>query len=206
MQMNLPNAITLSRLLMLGGVVAMIFTHQPWAAQWAFILFLVAAGTDWLDGYLARKLNQITAFGKIMDALVDKLLVIGVLLALWWVDWLALGRDIALLNYFGLLLIILVALRDISVTTLRALAARKGHVLAAGKGGKLKMIWQVGSVSLLLLARWWQWRYASDWVWQSVWFLGMALLTYSTYLSVRSGWHYVRSYLPILKGKPKAGS
>jgi len=80
--MNLPNWITVSRLLAVPALLGLLY--QPSIrAQWiALAVFLVAAGTDWLDGYLARKLNQVTDLGKFLDPLVDKFLVLAPLLVL----------------------------------------------------------------------------------------------------------------------------
>ncbi|NEO27053.1 MAG: CDP-diacylglycerol--glycerol-3-phosphate 3-phosphatidyltransferase, partial [Kamptonema sp. SIO4C4] len=100
--MNLPNSITLSRLL--GVPFLLYFLNQPTEQQrwWALGIFVGVAGTDWLDGYLARKLDQITDLGKFFDPLVDKLLILAPLLAnlAWgvipaWAVFLWVGREMA---------------------------------------------------------------------------------------------------------------
>jgi CDP-diacylglycerol--glycerol-3-phosphate 3-phosphatidyltransferase len=104
--MNLPNWITFSRLL--GLPFILYFLHEPndrnlWIST---VIFLIAASTDWLDGYLARKLDQITELGKFLDPLVDKLLVLAPLLALIelgkipaWGVFLILGRELAIAGW-----------------------------------------------------------------------------------------------------------
>jgi CDP-diacylglycerol--glycerol-3-phosphate 3-phosphatidyltransferase len=104
--MNLPNWITLSRLL--GLPFILYFLHQPTTQdRWVALgIFLIAANTDWVDGYLARKLNRVTELGKFLDPLVDKLLVLGPLLALIelgqipaWGVFLILGRELAIAGW-----------------------------------------------------------------------------------------------------------
>jgi len=104
--MNLPNSITLSRLL--GLPLILYWLHQGTEIdRWlSLIIFLIAASTDWLDGYLARKLNQITELGKFLDPLVDKLLVLAPLLALIemdliaaWGVFLILARELAIAGW-----------------------------------------------------------------------------------------------------------
>jgi CDP-diacylglycerol--glycerol-3-phosphate 3-phosphatidyltransferase len=84
--MNLPNLITFSRLLGLPFILYGLSNPTPQMRWICLAIFLVAAGTDWLDGYLARKLNQITDLGKFLDPLVDKFLILAPLLALIQLD------------------------------------------------------------------------------------------------------------------------
>jgi len=79
--MNLPNLITLSRIPLMFVIVALMYCEWAGAATAAFALFLVAAAGDWLDGYLARRRGWITTFGKLMDALTDKIMVMGLVIA-----------------------------------------------------------------------------------------------------------------------------
>ena len=74
--MNLPNILTLIRVLLIPVFVALYFTGLPYWYAWAGGIFAAASFTDWLDGYLARKWNQITTFGKFVDPIADKLLVL----------------------------------------------------------------------------------------------------------------------------------
>jgi CDP-diacylglycerol--glycerol-3-phosphate 3-phosphatidyltransferase len=107
----------------------------------ALLLFLFAALTDWLDGWLARKFGQVSEFGKFMDALADKVLTMGIFVSL-----LALGA----LEKWTLFLILLILSREFLITGLRLVAAAKGKTLAAEKLGKVKTVVQLICISLFL--------------------------------------------------------
>lgn len=137
--MNLPNQLTL------GRVVAVPFFIALYLLGWdifAAVLFILASATDALDGYLARKNNLVTNFGKIMDPLADKVLVISALVLL--VE----SGDVA-----GWMLIVILA-REFAVAGLRTVAAADGKVIAAGLTGKIKTVLQMLAVPLLLLHNW----------------------------------------------------
>jgi len=133
--MNLPTWITFSRLL--GVPFLLYFLHQPTTqSRWiSLIIFLIAAGTDWLDGYLARRLNQVTDLGKFLDPLVDKLLVLAPLLMLIelgqipaWGVFLILGRELAIAGW------------RVNQTT----------ISGANIWGKLKTVSQIAAIALLI--------------------------------------------------------
>ncbi len=138
--MTLPNWITLSRLL--GLPVLLYCLQNPTVETRCFSLaiFLVAALTDWLDGYLARKLNQVTELGKFLDPLVDKLLVLAPLLAL-----IQLGQVPA----WGVFLILA---RELSVAGWRVTPSLTGKTAIVGANfwGKLKTVSQIAAVALLI--------------------------------------------------------
>ena len=143
--MNLPNLITLSRIPLMLAVIGLLYpwTDETWS--WirtsALLLFLFAALTDWLDGWLARKFGQVSEFGKFMDALSDKVLTLGMFVSL-----LALGE----LKEWALFPVLLILSREFLITGLRLVAAGKGKTLAAEKVGKLKTIVQLTCISLYL--------------------------------------------------------
>ncbi|MBF2086691.1 CDP-diacylglycerol--glycerol-3-phosphate 3-phosphatidyltransferase [Thermoleptolyngbya sp. C42_A2020_037] len=133
--MNLPTWITVSRLL--GVPLLLVLLHNPTErSRWiALAIFLVAAGTDWLDGYLARKLNQVTDLGKFLDPLVDKLLVLAPLLMLIqlgqvpaWAVFLILARELAIAGW------------RVSQPT----------ISGANLWGKLKTVSQIAAIALLI--------------------------------------------------------
>lgn len=141
--MNLPNLITFSRLL---GIPFILYgLHNPSTqSRWICLtIFIIAASTDWLDGYLARKLNQITDLGKFLDPLVDKLLVLGTLLAL-----IELGEVPA----WGVFIILT---RELAIAGWRV---SKTTISGANIWGKLKTVSQIVAVSLLIapLPTFWQ--------------------------------------------------
>lgn len=114
-----------------------------WAALmgwsiWALGLFVAASATDWLDGYIARKYNQISDFGKFMDPLADKLLVFSALLL--FVQW---GRAPAWI-------VMVLLAREFAVSGLRMVASSKGHVIAAGVSGKVKTAVTMVGLTLML--------------------------------------------------------
>lgn len=157
--MSLPNWITLSRLLVLPVILYCL--HNPTAETRSFSLaiFLFAAATDWLDGYLARKLNQVTELGKFLDPLVDKLLVLAPLLAL-----IELGQVPA----WGVFLILA---RELSVAGWRVTPTLTGKaaVVGANVWGKLKTVSQIAAIALLVAPLPESAAYFSQWVfWISV--------------------------------------
>jgi CDP-diacylglycerol--glycerol-3-phosphate 3-phosphatidyltransferase len=143
--MNFPNLLTLSRIPLMLIVIGLLYpdpsTTWPGLRSLALLLFLFAALTDWLDGWLARKFGQVSEFGKFMDALADKVLTMGMFVSL-----LALGA----LEKWTLFLILLILSREFLITGLRLVAAAKGKTLAAEKVGKVKTVIQLLCISLFL--------------------------------------------------------
>lgn len=141
--MTLPNWITFSRLLGLPFILYGLQNPTPQARWICLIIFLVAAGTDWLDGYLARKLNQVSDLGKFLDPLVDKLLVLAPLLVL-----IELGEIPA----WGVFLILA---RELAIAGWRV---SKPTITGANIWGKLKTISQIVAIALLIapLSEVWQ--------------------------------------------------
>ena len=133
--MNLPTWITVSRLL--GVPLLLYLLYQPTdRTRWiALVIFLIAAGTDWLDGYLARRLNQVTDLGKFLDPLVDKLLVLSPLLAL-----IELGQVPA----WGVFLILA---RELTIAGWRV---SQTTISGANIWGKLKTVTQITAITLLI--------------------------------------------------------
>ena len=143
--MNLPNLLTLSRIPLMLVVIALLYptseTSMPWLRSGALVVFLFAALTDWLDGWLARKFGQVSEFGKFMDALSDKVLTLGMFIGLLVLD------EIARWALFPILLILS---REFLITGLRLVAAGRGKTLAAEKIGKLKTVIQLTCICLFL--------------------------------------------------------
>jgi CDP-diacylglycerol--glycerol-3-phosphate 3-phosphatidyltransferase len=133
-RVNLPNQLTLLRMLGLPFFIAL-FLSDSLAAQWASLVFFgLLAFTDWLDGYLARKLNQVTNFGKIMDPLADKLLMLTAMICF---------VQIGLVPGW---MIVVIWWRELAITGLRTLAATRRSVMAADNWGKAKTVLQVAAV------------------------------------------------------------
>lgn len=151
--MNLPNRITLARICLIPIMMIFLlvdFNFYPEPIHWgsfqlsvnhliAAIIFLLAASTDGIDGYIARKYNMVTNLGKLLDPLADKLLVSAVLISL-----VELGRCDSWIA-------IVIISREFAVTGLRQVALLEGKVVAASKWGKIKTVVQIVAISLLLL-------------------------------------------------------
>ena len=138
--MNIANKLTLSRMIMVPFfLVAVYFEKDSQVLPISAIIFAVASFTDFLDGYLARKHNLITDFGKFMDPLADKVLVVAALAVL------------VEMNLIPAWMIVLIITREYAVSILRAIAANTGQVIAASQGGKAKTVSQIIAVLMLLL-------------------------------------------------------
>ena len=141
--MNIPNLLTIFRILLIPVFVYFLSVEQNYVAT---AIFIVAAITDWLDGYWARKTNQVTDFGKLMDPIADKILVMSALVML-----------VGLRGFFKAepwvpaWIVIMVLARETWVNGLRSLAASRGVVVAAGNLGKIKSFLQMTAIILLLL-------------------------------------------------------
>lgn len=136
--MNLPNLITLSRIPMMFVIAWLMYQTWLGAASLAFWLFIVAAVGDWLDGHLARKQGLVTTFGKLMDALTDKIMVLGLMIV--FVDQ----------NTIPVIWVLLTLCREFLVTGMRMVAASRGVIVAADKGGKTKTVTQLIAIGFLL--------------------------------------------------------
>jgi CDP-diacylglycerol---glycerol-3-phosphate 3-phosphatidyltransferase len=137
---NLPNVLTLLRILAVPVVVVALLGETPNGDALAAAVFALAALTDGLDGYFARSRDSVTTFGKLMDPLADKLLITAALLSL-----VSLGR----LQAWVAMVIIA---REVAVTGLRAVAAERGVVISASWLGKLKTVLQIAAVFALIAA------------------------------------------------------
>jgi CDP-diacylglycerol---glycerol-3-phosphate 3-phosphatidyltransferase len=139
----IPNAITLGRVVLTPVVFFLILMDGFWPRLAAFILFLAAAFSDLWDGYLARKHGWISDFGKLMDPLADKLLLVATLVPFYLISH-SPGPGTHF-PYWGQLpawVLIVIFGRELLVTVLRQLAARRGIVIPAGREGKLKAVFQ----------------------------------------------------------------
>ncbi len=135
--MNLPNKITLFRVALIPVYFVLMYMNFDYAIYIAGAVYIIASITDSIDGHIARKRNLVTDFGKFMDPLADKLLVITSL-----VIFCAVGRIAAWS-------VVVVIARELAITSLRTMAALDGTVMAADKYGKLKTISQMVAISAI---------------------------------------------------------
>ena len=144
--MNIPNVLTVSRLFIAAIIMALLTLDFPYAKSLAFLLFVFAGITDYLDGYLARNVYGTSSFGKLMDPLADKVMVCAA-----YVSFVEIRLEPTYKALVPAYLVVLILSREFMVTGLRLLAATKGKVISAGKWGKHKTIWQIVSIVLILL-------------------------------------------------------
>lgn len=170
---NLPNSLTLLRILLIPVFVWFFSESSPDRALAAGLVFACAAFTDFLDGYLARKSGQITNLGKLLDPVADKLLVASGLILLVQFQRVAVW-----------LAIVMIA-REMIVTGARMVAAKEGFVVPADSLGKFKVIGQIGGILCLILQGVW---IQSEHLLATV---GTGLLYIALFFSLFSGWRYL---------------
>ena len=136
--LNLPNFLTLLRILAVPVVVVALLDGTPNGDMLAAIVFALAALTDGLDGYIARSRDSVTTFGKLMDPLADKLLITAALISL------------VSLNRLPAWVAMVIIAREFAVTGLRSLAADRGVIIAASWMGKVKTVLQIAMVFALI--------------------------------------------------------
>ncbi len=137
--MNLPNKLTLLRIVLVPVFVVVLYLSFPYNNLVALAIFILASLTDLLDGKIARKYHLVTDFGKFMDPIADKLLVTAALLV--FVDWHMMPAWVA----------IVVIAREFIVSALRLVAASNGRVIAAGWSGKVKTASTMVCICVMLL-------------------------------------------------------
>lgn len=169
--MNLPNKLTLFRIFLIPVFIIIMMINIPNKFIIACMIFIIASVTDAMDGHIARKYNLITDFGKFMDPLADKLLVISALTTMIEFDLVAAW------------MVIIIVARELTVSILRAIAAADGKVIAASSGGKLKTISQMIAIVVLLLAAQTGNMLLLD--------TGKIIILIATLLTLYSGWEYI---------------
>ncbi len=148
--LNLPNAITLSRFLLSFVLFGLIWTGRYW--QTSAIVFIIAAATDFIDGYLARKYGQVTVLGRIMDPFVDKIIICGAFIFLQqWDDHLPQGLVPNGSGVNAWVTLIIVG-REMFITSLRSILEQRGKDFSAAWIGKIKMGVQCVAVPLCLFS------------------------------------------------------
>lgn len=139
--MNLPNLLTLFRILLVPLLVVVLITKFDGKELVGLSVFLVAALTDVLDGFLARRNNQITRLGKLLDPAADKILTSAAFISLVEINP----------EVVPAWIVVAIIAREFAVSALRSLAASEGVIIAAGASGKVKTVVQVISISLLII-------------------------------------------------------
>ncbi|MEW6186011.1 MAG: CDP-diacylglycerol--glycerol-3-phosphate 3-phosphatidyltransferase [Thermodesulfobacteriota bacterium] len=183
--LNIPNYLTVLRILSIPLILVPLQSGRPKSSLLAAAIFSVAFFTDWLDGFIARKKNLVTKFGKILDPLADKLLIGGSLIMLIGLGWVEAWMGILLIG------------REIAVTWLRSMLAGKGFILAASRAGKYKTFFQALALIPLMI----HYRYG----YFDFHLFGTILLWVALILTLWSGVLYFVQYYPMLAEKgPKS--
>ncbi len=160
----------------------------------AFIIFIIASTTDFLDGYLARKWKQVTVLGKFLDPVADKLLVDSCLI------YLILPHFLTSTLTISVFCVIVMIARDLVVDAMRFIAAGKGKVLAANIFGKIKTVLQMVAISLIFLNGWPFTYFDASW---GAWRIANIFVYLATFASFMSGFIYVIQNIWVFKEEPK---
>ena len=197
--MNLPNLLTLSRIPILFGIVALLYLPFVGTDTAAFFLFIIGVITDWADGHFARKMGIVSNFGKLMDALTDKIFMVGLFITLLASSY---------LPPWALPLLLLILSREFLITGLRLVAASSGIVLAAEKSGKQKTAIQMTAAILILLSIAIQSDFAlflPSIVAVALHWIGVVCFCLATLLTVTSGFRYLHKYWAVFtESSPEA--
>ena len=188
MPVNLPNLVTLLRILLIPLIVGIFYLPDEWLSYEgkniaATAIFIVAAITDWLDGYLARKLDQMSAFGAFFDPVADKLVVVGALIVLLY------------LKRIDMVVALIIIGREIAISALREWMAQLGQAksVAVAYIGKLKTVLQMVAIPMLLF---------EDRLFGLIdcHALGTVLIYVAAVLTVVSMLYYLRRAMPLIRG------
>jgi CDP-diacylglycerol--glycerol-3-phosphate 3-phosphatidyltransferase len=215
-KINLPTKITLARIALLPLILffyamAVCANDIPFFRDWgkliAALLFVVAVATDWLDGYIARRMNLVTNTGKLLDPVADKMLnMLGFILVIADPVWFH-GHSFALPYWFAVLAVFVALGRDIIMNSLRFIAAEQGIVIAADRLGKLKSLFQFIAITLYMLFAFNLnvfVQFVPDGVWLDTWaWICVFILGVATILTVWSCGNYVSSYIKNVSKKSK---
>lgn len=177
---NLPNALTVARVVLIPPLMALMLAAPLWTMWPALVLYSAIAVTDWLDGYLARKMNLNSEFGRFLDPIADKILVAAVFIAL---------ASYGTLHGLLLAMPVIILTREFLVAGLREFLGPKNVVVHVTKLAKWKTTVQMIALGFLIGGK----------VFVSSALCGNLLLLLATALTVITGWQYFKAALPHLK-------
>jgi CDP-diacylglycerol--glycerol-3-phosphate 3-phosphatidyltransferase len=221
MTWTIPNILTVLRLAAAPGVAIMfLFFARPWADWFALILFVVAAVTDWFDGYIAREFNQESRFGAMLDPIADKAMVVIALLVI---------TGFSGMNPWILLPATIILFREVFVSGLREFLGATAGLLKVTVLAKWKTTAQMTAIAILFASGMFQYEFvdrttgmdaaavdsilsgeAADplrlglivWGEWTTWYIGAALLWVAAALTAITGWDYFSKAIPHLRDKP----
>ncbi len=183
--MTLANRLTVLRVVLAAAVFAAMMRRSASAHAAALAMFGAAIATDWLDGWLARRTNSVSAFGKIADPIADKILILGTLLALIH------RRELAIPVWA----VFVMLMRELLMGGVRMLAAAQGKTFAAERSGKIKTVVQCVAVLLMIVV-----VVLRDHGWAADWMLAAPrpLTVLCAVIAISSLWTYYRQYRSML--------
>ncbi|GHO43598.1 CDP-diacylglycerol--glycerol-3-phosphate 3-phosphatidyltransferase [Ktedonospora formicarum] len=200
---NVPNILSISRLISTVIVFILILVNQQWAYLVGTVLFALSAFTDYFDGYLARRYNLVSSLGVFLDLTADKVFVVAILIAL---------QAVGLVSPW---IVFIIVTREFLVSGLRSVAAAQGKVIPAGKWGKQKTFITLVAIGVVLLAKGLGAHLLSLFPWmltfdsQTLVFnellllVGDVLLILATIWTIFSGIEYTVGALPIFRTEAK---
>ncbi|MDE7463548.1 MAG: CDP-diacylglycerol--glycerol-3-phosphate 3-phosphatidyltransferase [Clostridiales bacterium] len=200
--MNLPNKLTILRIIMIPIFITLFFVEFPWHRVVAMVVFCAASVTDFLDGFIARKQGLVTHLGKFLDPIADKMLVACALVAVCVTPPVvgALDGEITQ-NVFYILVAVfamIILSRELMISGFRTVAADKGMVLAADMIGKVKTVSQMLAIILLLPVV--EYYAVDPPAAEIVYYVGFALLAAATLLTIVSAVNYLIKNRKVLEG------
>ena len=188
---NLPNMLTMARVVMIPIVLWLMWQQTPHTNFWATIIYSLAAVTDFVDGYLARKMGLTSVLGNFLDPLADKLIVLATLVMM------------VELGHVPSWPVIIIAGRELSITALRTIAISEGVVIAASRGGKDKTAVQMVALVALILHD----TYVLDWGFYEAAVdlnaVGLGLLYLSVFFAITSAGEYISLFVAAVEAKEK---
>lgn len=185
---NIPNILTMMRIAAIPLIVFLLLDGEREPSFWAAVLFSAASFTDWLDGFIARKMGIVTVFGKFLDPIADKLIVMAALIMIIPLDRVPAWMVLVILS------------REIIITGLRGIASSEGIVIAASDLGKFKTIFQIVAIIALLLHYDYQWFFSSEHplLQANMHNVGMFYLWIAFFITVWSGVDYLFRFMKII--------
>lgn len=201
---NVPNILTTARLIL--SVICFVFLSVDWYLT-SLVLFVIAAGTDWVDGFWARRYGQITQLGRILDPFADKIIICGTFTFLAAVPpvYHETGLDASSSEIWAWMAVLVIA-REMLVTALRSFFEEHGTDFSAKWSGKWKMVLQCAAVALSLWRLWYYEFNPNSLMWGSepptaiTWTLRL-IVWGAIALTIYSGWVYVHRAMSLLKVK-----
>ncbi len=186
--LNIPNILTLMRIAVIPLMVYLLLTGERESSFWAAALFSAASFTDWLDGFVARKMGIVTVFGKFLDPIADKLVVMAALIM------------IIPLERVPAWMVLVILGREIIITGLRGIASSEGIVIEASDLGKFKTIFQIVAIIALLLHYDYHWFFSSTHplLLANMHNVGMFYLWIAFVITVWSGADYLFRFIRII--------